>query len=291
MLAGVDDGVRSPDVVEPAVEAQVVVGRRQVGGVVDGGGSFAEAPGRLDGHEDPAQIQPGEDQVPRFVDVDPARRRSPLGLHLGPHRSVHLGPPVPVELGGEAPGGGRHLRRGQGGVLVGEGLDQLRHQGVAASRNAVDPVPGAGQRPQQGDDGRRGVERHGVADPAAGGRIGGQHDGHPPLGGRDRPQPAQADRQPGDAGHPVGHGPIGVHRRTQGVAVVDLLVERERHPHDATVELRQRHAHGDVQGKESSRGGLPLLPGGGGGDGLQHRDVQGAQGRRIPAPAVVGCAA
>ena len=35
--------------------------------------------------------------------------------------------------------------------------------------------------------------------------------------------------------------------------------------------------------------GLPFRPGGGGRDGLQHRDAQGAEGRRIPRPAVVGC--
>src|SRR5205809_4949826 len=37
VLAQVDDGIRLPDVTQPAIQGMVVVGRRQVGLMVDGG--------------------------------------------------------------------------------------------------------------------------------------------------------------------------------------------------------------------------------------------------------------
>ncbi len=78
VLAGVDDGVGAPPLVQPPVEAEVVVGRGQVGRVVDRDGLLAEAAGRLDRDQDPAQVEAGEDQVAaRRVPVDRARRLPP----------------------------------------------------------------------------------------------------------------------------------------------------------------------------------------------------------------------
>ena len=64
VLAEVDEGVRAPDLVQPAVEGQVVVGRGQVGRVVDGHRIVPVAPRRLDGDEDVPEFQAAEGQPP-----------------------------------------------------------------------------------------------------------------------------------------------------------------------------------------------------------------------------------
>ena len=185
VLARVHDGVGAPYLVEPPVEAQVVVGRRQVRRVVHGHRLLAEAPGRLHGHQHPAEIEAGEDQVAAArIPVDRPGGVAPGRLHRRPHAGVHPRPPGPVDVSRQAARGYLQLGRRQGVVLVGEGVDQLGHEGVAAGRDPVDPVAGGGEGGEQGQDRRRGVEGDGVADPAAPGRVGGQHDGHPPLGRR-----------------------------------------------------------------------------------------------------------
>ena len=63
VLADVDDGVGAPPLVEPAVEREVVVGRRQVGRVVDGDGLSPKPRGGWMATQHPAEVEPGEDQV------------------------------------------------------------------------------------------------------------------------------------------------------------------------------------------------------------------------------------
>ena len=100
-----------------------------------------------------------------------------------------------------------------------------------------------------------------------------------------RPQAGQADGQPGDPGHPVGHGAVGGDRHAELVAVVDLLVEGERHRRRCGRRTRGWRRAWRRRGARVRRGGgLPLRPGGGGGDGLDDRDVRGRPGRWHPRP-------
>ena len=62
----------------------------------------------------------------------------------------------------------------------------------------VDPVAGVTQGVEQVDDGRGGVEAHGVAEAAALGGVGRQDDGDPLVGGGEAAEPGVADGEPGD---------------------------------------------------------------------------------------------
>ena len=59
VLAEVDDGVRAPARLDPAVAGEVVVGRRQLGIVVDADRILAVAARRLDRHDDVPELQAG----------------------------------------------------------------------------------------------------------------------------------------------------------------------------------------------------------------------------------------
>ena len=108
MLAHVDEGVGAEAGVEPPVEGEVVVGGRQVGGVVGADGVLAEAPGRLDGHHHVAEVDAGEDEVV-VVDAHLARRRSPARLDLVAEGGGQGGEPLDVVVDGEAADGHRQL--------------------------------------------------------------------------------------------------------------------------------------------------------------------------------------
>src|SRR5437588_247688 len=63
VLAGVDHRVRSPPFLQPAVEGEVVMRRRQVGRVVHRYRILAKTPRGLHGHKDAAEIETGENQI------------------------------------------------------------------------------------------------------------------------------------------------------------------------------------------------------------------------------------
>ena len=65
VLAEVDDRVRAPRRVDPAVAGEVVVGRRQLGVVVDADRILAVAARRLDRDDDVAELEARDDEVAR----------------------------------------------------------------------------------------------------------------------------------------------------------------------------------------------------------------------------------
>ncbi len=168
--------------------------------------------------------------------------------------------------------------------VVGEGVavGQLGHETVAVGRDAVHPVPGAGEGVEQVDHAGRSVEGHGVAQAAALGGVRRQHHRHPPLGGRDPSQGGQAHGQPGDPRHPVGSCPVGRDRCAQLVTVVHGLLEREGNAHDAAVELGDGHRHGHVHGRQAGVARLPPRRGLGGRHCLDDRHVEGGERTRVP---------
>ena len=210
VLAEVDDGVGAPAAVvaahrQPAVERQVVVGRREVGGVVRADRVGPEAAWRLDRDEHAAEVDAGELQ--RAVgDVDLARRRAPHRLHLvagvgGQRRE-------PVAVGAGVPRADRRgdLRRGQRRLVVGEADGELVHQRVAVGRDAVDAVALVAHRVEQLDRRRRRVEADGVAEPGPLRRVGRQHDGDALVGVGEVAQAGRAHGEAGEAPRALGIG-------------------------------------------------------------------------------------
>ena len=123
VLAEVDDGVGAVAVLQPAVEREVVVGRRQVGVVIGADRVGAEPAGRLDGDHGVAEVEPGEHEVP-VVHRHVAGRRTPRLLHLVPQVGGQGGEPGDVLLDRHPPDRQRLLRIGQPRLVVGQPVGQ-----------------------------------------------------------------------------------------------------------------------------------------------------------------------
>ena len=247
MLAHVDDGVGAPLGVEPAVEGDVVVGGSEVGRVVDGDSALAEAPRRLHCDQHPAQVEPGEDEVPA-VGEDPPGCRPPRLGEVGPGLCRQLREMSLVLV--LAPRPGAVAASNRLGLVAGvrHGVGQLCHQGVAVGRHSVDPIAGGGEGTQQLDDRRRGVESHGVAETTALGGIGGEDEADPALAHRRAAQGSQPGGQAGDPIDAVGDGAVGGDGRAEVVAVVNGLLEREGRTDDPAIELGDGDGHRHVEG-------------------------------------------
>lgn len=267
MLAEVDHRVGAEAVVvggggDPAVGGQVVVRGRQIGVVVDRDRVLAEAARRLDEDEQIAVAQGGEHDVA-------LRIAGPVHEHL-----ARGGAPVLLdrlaEFGreGRVPAavvGGRDADRVAGQLLLGQPLlvvaarlDQRADQLVAVARHQAGDLLGAevvslgAESAQQGDGAGGGVEADGVADPGVLGRVRGQHERDPLLGGRDVAQPGVAHGDSGDAGGALGVGDV------RGQAVLVDLLEREGHGDQTAVELGHRDLTGGVERGDTLVVALPV---------------------------------
>ena len=153
--------------------------------------------------------------------------------------------PLPIVLGGHPDRVAGQLVLGQPVGVLAAALDQRVDQRVAVAgvdaRDVADAVAGIAHRAQQRDRAGRGVQSDGVADAGVLGRVGGEHQRHPLVRGRDVAQPGVPHRESGDPGAAFGVGDVG-----DQPLVVDLL-ERERNRDDAAVELRHGDLGGDVQ--------------------------------------------
>ena len=170
VLAQVNDGVGAENIPNPAVIGDIVVGRGQVGAVVNGDGVFAETPGRLQSHEHIAQVKPGDGQT--AVDaINIAGRRSPMAGHFGGDVIGKSGKPLGVTAGIDVSGGETQLLLGQGIAVVAATVDDAAHQFVAVGRDVRDLIAGIPQGAQHRDGGCGGVQPDGVADAGVFGRV------------------------------------------------------------------------------------------------------------------------
>ena len=262
VLAEVDDGVGTPSPLrrpcgEPLVAGQVVVRRGQIRRVVRADRIGAEPARRLDRHQDAAEVDAGEHESVAVGDVDLAGGRAPHRLHAGPSILSHGIEPGAVGVDRPGAGGCGHLAGGEHRLVVGEPGGQLVHQGVAVDRDALDAVAGVTHGVEQQDRRGRGVQPDRVAEAGALRRVGGQHD-HDPLDGVG--DPSEPGRAHGEAGQPVGAlgvGTGGDDRRSGVAVVVDDLLEGERRPDDAPVELGDGDPRGHVERAEPGVGGQP----------------------------------
>ena len=154
-----------------------------------------------------------------------------------------------------------------------EGLHEaitVRRQGLCAK-----VVPRLAQGVQQMHERRRTVEPHGIADARRLRRIAAKQDRHALGSVGCMPQACQAH---GHAGHEldaVGHWQIFGDYATDGAVLNHHLFEGDGHADDASIELRDRHAHGRVERREAGVTLGPLRMVAGAGDGLNDRQVHG----------------
>ena len=254
MLAHVDDGVRAPHLVQPAVEGVVEVGRRQVGLVVDGVGVHVVAARRLEQHDHVAELQGRHTDV-AVIDVGLAGRLAPLFHHAAARGFGQLGEPATVEFDGHADVGAGKLGLGQEGLVVGAALQQGVDERVAVIGSAFHAVAGRPHGREEAHQRGGRVQPHGVAHLLR--LVGGvgEHEGHPLLGVGLVAQAGQAQGKANHAGHTPGVGRVAHHFQP---VLGRALLEGDGHGDEATVELRQGHVHGRVQRIEPPGRHLPL---------------------------------
>ncbi|SCG10355.1 hypothetical protein GA0115255_128022 [Streptomyces sp. Ncost-T6T-2b] len=172
VLAQVDHRVRAETVVlggsgDPAVRGQVVVGRREIGVVVDRDRVLAEAARRLDEDEQVPAPQGREDDVALrvggAVDEHLAGGRAPVLLHRLPQLLREFGEPAAVVGGRDPDRVLRQLLLGQPLLVVAarldEGIDQLVAVAGDQARDLLlgaEVVPLGAQAAQQGHGAWRG---------------------------------------------------------------------------------------------------------------------------------------
>ena len=224
-------------------------------------------------------------QPPRGYGDDPVatRGRTPRGLELLLGCPGQRGEPLGVTPGGQA--ADRHVELLVGDVLgvIGHPVGQHGHEAVAVRRPRLDAVARAGERVEDDEGGSRRVEADGVPQAASLRRVGGEHDRDSPVRGWRGTQAREAQREACDPSCPVGNAPVGLDAGAELVAVVDDLAEREGRGDDASVELRNGDARGDVEGTEPRVGRRPLVARASGGGSLDDGDVQLRQLRDVPA--------
>ena len=300
MFAHVDDGVGAPLIAQPAVERVVVVGRRQVGAVVDGVGVHAVAARRLQNHQRVAQIEGGQADVP-LVDVGVAGRFAPLAHHLLALRGGQVVEPAAVLLSGNANDGVRELRFGEEGFVVRAAFQQGVDERIAVGGQVVQGVAGVAHGGEQAHERGGRIQPDGVPHFGGFARRVGQHEGDAFVGVRGAAQFRQAQRQPHHTRDAVGFGGVHCDVDRGGVGATAAFTrggggafffERDGHADDTPVKFGQGDVHGGIERVQAAWRNFPLPFAHAGGDGLHHGHVQ--QGKRFRRPIEVvggGCGA
>ncbi len=292
VLADVHQRVRAEAVGQPAVGGQVVVGRRELGVVVDRHRVLTEAAGRLDQQDDVARLKGGQDDLAGVVDEQGARRLAPRLDHLVAQSRGQVGGPAQVVLGGDADVALGELGRGEPLLVLAARVDEGVDEGVAGggvggvgllveelrdgSVRRAQVVAVLAHPPQEANGGRGGVQADGVADAGVLGRVRRQDQRDLAVSGRDVAQPGVGHGDPGHARAPLGVGDVA------GQAVGVDLLERERSGDDAPVELGDRDLVGRVQRVDAVVRLRPVVAAPGQAQALQHGDVQGGDALDVP---------
>ena len=292
VLADVHQRVRAEPVGQPAVGGQVVVGRRELGVVVDRHGVLAEPAGWLDEQHHVAGLQGGQDELAGVVDEQGPRRLAPRLDHLVAQSRGQVGGPTQVVLGGDPDVAVGELRSREPLLVLAARVDERVDEGVSGlgvggvgllveelrDRPVVraEVVTLVAHAAQQADRGYRGVQADGVADAGVLGRVRRQDQRDLAVGGSYVAQPGVGHGDPGDARAPLGVGDVA------GQAVGVDLLERERGGDDATVELGDRDLVGRVQRVDAVVRLRPVVAAPGQAQALQHGDVQGGDALDVP---------
>ena len=248
VLAEVDDRVGAPHAVDPAIAGQVVVGRRELGVVVDRDRILAVAARWLDRHEHVAELESGDDEVlVGSVDILISRGRAPALLDRVAQFDWQRPVPGLVVGDGVAERGAREMRVGEELGVMAAGGDQGVDQLIAVGEVVLDAhsvLLERGQQPQR--TGRR-VEPDRHPDPGVLGREAREQHRHAALRGCDLAQAGMPDREAGGAGTALRvrdvSGDRHPDRRAGGVA----FLERDHAGQQASVELGDRHLRGGVE--------------------------------------------
>ena len=157
--------------------------------------------------------------------------------------------------------------------VVADAAEQLADQLGSAGGQSVDRVALLAQGTKDVQRRRRGVQADAVADPAIAGRVVGQHQRHPFFRVWLARQLGPAPRQFGDEIHALVVGEIADHVALAAFAAPGQALETDRPGDDASVQLRQRHVHGQVARPQALRVVQPERAVVQRADRLQHRHV------------------
>ena len=162
------------------------------------------------------------------------------------------------------------------------GLDQRVHERVAVGERALHLHAVGVQRVEQRERAGRRVQPHRHAHLGVLGGEARQHDGHAPVGRRQRAQPRRAHGEPGHARAALGVGDVARHGHADGRVVRVALLERDDAGQQAPVELGDRDLRGRVERGQAGRAGLPRRARARRAHRLQHRHVEGDERAGVP---------
>ena len=272
MLADMDDGMGAELPVQPDVESEIPVRRRERRVMVAGLGIDIVAARRLHRDRDIAEAVDGkpEGSVPHEwigLRIAPAfRDGGACGVRQGVE-SLTIGAQAQSDLAGP-------IKRAE---VVGHPARHQPHQRGAVLWGIADGIARLAKRPHDRRGARRRIETDAVADPAVAIGIVGKHERDPPLGGRQGAQPRPVGGEVGDE-----RDAIGEHLRHDDAAFgqrIEALgrLEGHRAGEQPPVQLRQSDVHGEVARSEPSRVACPALQVHAGDDDLEDRAVRTLQ--------------
>src|ERR687898_546171 len=281
MLAEVDYRVSAELLDHPPVGSEVVVGRRQVGIVVDGDRVLPEAPRRLDAHEDVSEREPSHDELVA-INVQIPRRPPPVLLDVAPQFLWQPAKPLRVAFRIQASGSVPELVPGQELQIMAPSPDERVDEFVSSLWRTLHRIACLPHCVQQLDGAHRGIQSHGVPYPRVLGRVVGEQYGDSLLRVRDTPESGEACREPCEAGGAFGVCFVEGERGADGRVFAQAFLEREGDPDDAPVELRYRHLPGCIHRGETSVRGEPGLARRCRADALYDRDAGLLEGGDTP---------
>src|ERR671910_1979992 len=287
MLAEVDYRVSAELLDHPPVGSEVVVGRRQVGIVVDGDRVLPEAPWRLDAHEDVSEREPSHDELVA-INVQIPRRPPPVLLDVAPQFLWQPAKPLRVAFRIQASGSVPELVPGQELQIMAPSPDERVDEFVSSLWRTLHLIARLPHRVQQLDGAYRGIQSHGVPYPRVLGRVVGEQYGDSLLRVRDTPESGEACREPCEAGGAFGVRFVEGERGADGRVFAQAFLEREGDPDNAPVELRYGHLPGCVERGEAGVRGEPGLPRRGRADALYDRHAELFESRDVPLQPLLG---
>ena len=177
MLADMHDGVGAPLVTQPAIQRIVMMGRRQVGLMIDRIRIHAVAARWLQRHEGIAQLDTGQREM-IVMHIGNTRRRPPLRRHLLLHLQGQIDEPRRILRRRHASGRARHLLGGEVGVVVSATVYQFMNQRRAALRQIINAITRSLHGMQNVHERSRCIQADGIADLRRFAIGIGEHKGH-----------------------------------------------------------------------------------------------------------------
>ena len=222
----------------PTVVGDVVVGRGQVGTVIDGNRVLSEPPGRLKPHKDVAEVYAGDGQA-AVAAVHLPGRVSPSFRHFFRNRRRKAAEPLPVLLARDVAHRHSQLLFGKVLPIVAATFDNAMYEFVAVFRYIGNLVARTLKFFKNSYHRCRSVKSYCVADTGVLGGVVAQDYGDAFFGVRLDPQVGPLDGQAGQVVHAVfmGYVPLQPPGQFPILRCRGLLLERDGHGDNPAVEF------------------------------------------------------